>query len=353
MPVGAILSMCARDESGRGGFGIFITVIEILREFRAKIKKIPSFRVKNMKLEQLQHVVEVAKHKSISKAANALFLSQSTLSLSIKALENELGDALFYRTPKGAFVTPFGKEFVSYVETILLQVDQLSHIKAPQFRSGFHISVANMGFRFVSDACAKLYHQYCDSGIVIDLWDKVETGNTIDPIADRTCEIGVTRIWSCFKKTLRAQMRMKEVQFFPLTQARVSVIIGHGNPLFDADIEEISAEQLEPFPLIAYPPDQEGVYSSIIDRLNLPVAKNRILVLSRAANYELLDHTPAYYITATPRRAYEHTDYYPSARSIPLADCKITAEIGWIKHADYHLTPLASEFVNILSGYFD
>ncbi len=305
-----------------------------------------------MKLEQIEYAVEVAKHKSISKAASTLFLSQSTLSLSIKALENELGDILFYRTPKGAFVTPFGKEFISYAETILLQVDQLAHIKSPKFRSGLRVSVANMGLRFVDDGCARLYHQYKDSGIVIDLRDKCGA-DSIDYIADHICEVGVTRIWSCFKKIVRTQMKMKGVQFFPLTQDPVSVVIGRGNPLFYEDIQEITAEQLEPFPLMTYTHMQEGVYSSIIGELNLPVSKNRILVSSRAANYEMLDQTPAYYITATPRRAYRHCKYYPTAKSLPLAGCKITGEIGWIKSTSYHLTPLANEFIEILNSYFD
>lgn len=40
-----------------------------------------------MTLEQVRHVLEVEKAKSINQAANNMFLSQSALSLSIKALE--------------------------------------------------------------------------------------------------------------------------------------------------------------------------------------------------------------------------------------------------------------------------
>lgn len=52
---------------------------------------------------------EVAKHRNLSKAAAALFISQSALSRRILQLEKELGLVLFDRTPQGVELTPGGK----------------------------------------------------------------------------------------------------------------------------------------------------------------------------------------------------------------------------------------------------
>lgn len=63
-----------------------------------------------MRLEQLQYFIEVARHRSISRAAHTVFLSQPALSAAIKGLENEIGRELFLRTKKGLFLTDFGMQ---------------------------------------------------------------------------------------------------------------------------------------------------------------------------------------------------------------------------------------------------
>ena len=67
-----------------------------------------------MTLEQVRHVLEVEKAKSINQAANNMFLSQSALSLSIKALEQEFGQDIFIRNSKGVALTPFGRINISH-----------------------------------------------------------------------------------------------------------------------------------------------------------------------------------------------------------------------------------------------
>lgn len=54
-----------------------------------------------MDLNVLKYVVEVVETGSISKAAANLFMSQSTLSAQISAMEKELGRAVFQRTNRG------------------------------------------------------------------------------------------------------------------------------------------------------------------------------------------------------------------------------------------------------------
>ena len=58
-----------------------------------------------MTFQQLSFVVEVANCESINKAAERLYTSQSNVSNSIKALEEELGIQIFLRTKKGVSVT--------------------------------------------------------------------------------------------------------------------------------------------------------------------------------------------------------------------------------------------------------
>lgn len=52
----------------------------------------------------------VAQTKSISKAAELLYVSQPAISYNIKMLEQSLGGKLFFRTPKGVNLTPEGEK---------------------------------------------------------------------------------------------------------------------------------------------------------------------------------------------------------------------------------------------------
>ncbi|MYL56642.1 LysR family transcriptional regulator [Virgibacillus halodenitrificans] len=78
-----------------------------------------------MNIEQLEHIVEVAKGPSISKAADSLHITQSGISQSISALENELGIKLFKRSRKGAVPTEAGKRIIIKANDILNNVQEL------------------------------------------------------------------------------------------------------------------------------------------------------------------------------------------------------------------------------------
>ena len=72
-----------------------------------------------MTIRQLVYITEIAKEKSISQAAERLFLSQPALSLQIHALEEELGYTLFDRTSKGLQLTEAGKHFCAEAQQLL------------------------------------------------------------------------------------------------------------------------------------------------------------------------------------------------------------------------------------------
>lgn len=55
--------------------------------------------------------------RSISKAAELLFVSQPAVSYSIKTLEEALGGKLFFRTPKGVELTPEAKKLYDAVKS--------------------------------------------------------------------------------------------------------------------------------------------------------------------------------------------------------------------------------------------
>ncbi|SKA97004.1 DNA-binding transcriptional regulator, LysR family [Caloramator quimbayensis] len=67
-----------------------------------------------MDFKQIEAFVNVAKYKSFSKAAEAIFLSQPTVSAHIASLETELGVVLFDRSSKEIRLTQAGAVFLDY-----------------------------------------------------------------------------------------------------------------------------------------------------------------------------------------------------------------------------------------------
>ena len=65
-----------------------------------------------MTLRQIRHFIAVAETGSISAAAQAAFISQSTLTLAIQQLEQEIGVILFNRHAKGMTLTHQGHQFL-------------------------------------------------------------------------------------------------------------------------------------------------------------------------------------------------------------------------------------------------
>jgi DNA-binding transcriptional LysR family regulator len=65
-------------------------------------------------LSQLEAFLEVARARSVSRAADALFLTQPALTARIQGLERDLGAQLFVRTPRGMRLTEAGEVFLPF-----------------------------------------------------------------------------------------------------------------------------------------------------------------------------------------------------------------------------------------------
>ncbi|HEY8680557.1 MAG TPA: LysR substrate-binding domain-containing protein, partial [Candidatus Dormibacteraeota bacterium] len=69
-----------------------------------------------MLLAQMQGFLEVARRGNVSRAAEAIYVSQPTLTARLHALEAELGEKLFVRTRQGMRLTDAGRAFLPYAE---------------------------------------------------------------------------------------------------------------------------------------------------------------------------------------------------------------------------------------------
>ncbi|PGY12971.1 LysR family transcriptional regulator [Bacillus sp. AFS031507] len=78
-----------------------------------------------MNIEQLEYIVEVAKCNSLTKAAELHNITQSGISLSITALEKELGLKIFERSRRGVFPTEEGKKIINKTLEALNKIQEI------------------------------------------------------------------------------------------------------------------------------------------------------------------------------------------------------------------------------------
>jgi LysR family hydrogen peroxide-inducible transcriptional activator len=81
-----------------------------------------------MTLTELRYVVAVARERHFGRAAEACFVSQPTLSVAIKKLEEELDVKLFERGSNEVSVTPLGEEIVRQAQTVIEQAAGIKEI---------------------------------------------------------------------------------------------------------------------------------------------------------------------------------------------------------------------------------
>lgn len=81
-----------------------------------------------MTLTELRYIVAVARERHFGRAAAACFVSQPTLSVAIKKLEDELGASLFERGKGEVKMTPVGERIVVQAKRVLEEVEGVKRI---------------------------------------------------------------------------------------------------------------------------------------------------------------------------------------------------------------------------------
>ncbi len=81
-----------------------------------------------MTLNELRYIVAVARERHFGHAAEACFVSQPTLSVAVKKLEDELGVSLFERRKGEVSITPIGEQIVAQAQRVLEEASVIRQV---------------------------------------------------------------------------------------------------------------------------------------------------------------------------------------------------------------------------------
>ncbi len=144
-----------------------------------------------MTLQQLRQVIAVADYGSMNEAAKQLYLTQPSLSATIKAVEREIGIEIFTRSNRGIIATPEGEEFLGYAR----QVSEQYQLMEDKYLSGGpqkkKFSVSMQHYTFAVEAFIRLLRQYEENNVYEFSVFEGRTIDVIENVRKQISELGI------------------------------------------------------------------------------------------------------------------------------------------------------------------
>lgn len=212
--------------------------------------------MRRIKLRHLETFVEVARQRSVSRAAESLSLTQPAVTRTIRELEEICGRPLVERDGRGIRISHHGEVFLRHAGTSLAAarngihaLAQLSLADGPRIRLG---ALPTVSVTVVPLAVAR----YLDSGMKNRLEIVTgENGVLLDQLRNGELDLVMGR--------LPAPENMQGLIFEPLYREKVVFAVDAGHPL--AGRKRITVDALDAYPVLV--PTPGSIIRPLVDRL--------------------------------------------------------------------------------------
>ncbi|NLI22953.1 MAG: LysR family transcriptional regulator [Clostridiales bacterium] len=247
-----------------------------------------------MNIQHLRYAIEVEKTRSITEAAENLYMSQPNLSRAIRELEGALGIAVFDRTPKGLVPTAQGEEFLHYARSILSQFDEMTarYCKKSGDRRVLRLSVPRASY--IALAFTR-FAQLADPDLTLD-YKETNALRSIRNVTEDGYDLGIVRYQADYEKYFLNTFRDKGLQSRELCSFRYLAMLRVDHPaarkpmLTMADLEDSVAI------------GQGDVYVPSLPQsaCAAPGGSRSIQLYERTSQFELVASLPRAYAWVSP-----------------------------------------------------
>lgn len=294
-----------------------------------------------MKLQQLRYVVKVAECGSITEASRRLFVSQPSITASIRDLENEMGVHIFERTNKGVIVSEEGETFLGYARQVLDQADLLEGKYKGTSEQVPHFSVSCQHYSFAVNAFVDVIREFDAARYDFTLREE-QTHEIIEDVAHMKSELGILYLSEHNREVIERMLAANELVFEGLFCATPHVFACADHPL--AGRSSVTLEDLEDYPFLSY---EQGSYNSFYYSEELTSTFERrknIRVRDRATLFNLAMGLNGYTVCSG---VISHELNGPGIISIPL-DVDEYMEIGIITRKNTTLTRYGRAYIDAI-----
>lgn len=299
-----------------------------------------------MTLAQLRYAITVAGASSMNEAAGKLFISQPSLSASIKELEAEVGVELFKRTNRGISVTPEGEEFIGYARQVVEQYNLIEskYILKENTKKKFGVSMQH--YTFAVKAFVEMVKQFGMDEYEFEIHE-TKTYDVIEDVKNCKSEIGVLYINDFNKKVLTKLFHQSGVEFHELLKCHIYVYLWKGHPL--ASKKEITLEELEEYPCLSFDQGYNNSFYFAEEVLSTYDYKRLIKANDRATFLNLMIGLNGYTLcSGIICEELNGSDYC----AVKLKSDEIMT-IGYISRKGVPISPLGKKYLEEIGKYKD
>jgi len=286
-------------------------------------------------LRQLEIFVKVAEYGSFSRAAEALYLTQPTVSEHIRTLEDELGVRLLDRLGRGAAVTRGGLLLLSYAQRMLA----LSR-EARQAMDGFQgrmsgellIGASTIPGEYVLPALiGRFKGKYPDISITLLIGDSQAV---IDWVAEGRAELGV----------VGARPSVRSIEYKELMPDEVVVVVRGGHAWQGR--KQIALEELREEPLLVRERGSgtRAALEAALAEIGTDLGSFRIVGEMGSTQAIKQAVKAGVGVSLVSRRAVDEECRSGLLACVRVKDLKVTRAFHLATHRDRSRSPLADTF---------
>lgn len=297
-----------------------------------------------MTLQQLRYAVCIANQKSMNKAAAQLFITQPSLSSTIRDLEEEIGLNIFLRSNRGIVITPEGEEFLGYARQMLEQYRQMEErfVKKEKYKKKFSVSMQHYTF-----AVQAFIHMAREFGM--DDYEfavhETKTYEVILNVKNQKSEVGILYLNDFNQKAMEKLLSDNDLEFIDLFQCGIYVYLWKGNPL--AAMDRIGFEDLKNYPCLSFEQGNNNSFYLAEEVFSTYEYKQIIKADDRATLLNLMVGLNGYTLCCGIICEDLNGGEY---RAVPL-DTDEKMRIGYIKKKKMPLSVLGMKYIDELKKY--
>ncbi|MBQ1194477.1 MAG: LysR family transcriptional regulator [Lachnospiraceae bacterium] len=299
-----------------------------------------------MTLTQLRYAITVANANSLNEASKKLFISQPSLSSSIKELEEETGIEIFRRTNRGISLTPDGEEFIGYARQVVEQYELIEAKYVAKENSKKRFSVSMQHYTFAVNAFVEMVKQFGMDEYEFAVHE-TKTYEVIEDVKNFKSEIGILYVNDFNRKVITKLFKEYDLEFFELLKCKIYVYMWKGHPL--ANQKEITLEELDEYPCLSF---EQGNYNSFYfaeEVLSTYEYKRIIKANDRATMLNLMVGLNGYTLcSGIICEELNGSEYV----AVKLKSDEIMS-IGYLVRKGSAISPLGQKYIDEISKYKD
>ena len=297
-----------------------------------------------MNIQQLRYVVAIANSGTFREAAEKMYVSQPSLSISVRDLEKELGFKIFRRTSSGTFLTRRGMEFYEKAQELVKGFDIFQNQYANPEEEKDEFSIASQHYDFLPPTITTFSQRYPDYKN-FRIFEST-TVQILDEVAQGHSEIGIIYLNNQNQKGIMQRIEKLGLEVIELIPFQTHIYLREGHPL--ANKKELVMKDLVDLPTVRFTQEKDEYLYYSENFVDTSASSQMFNVTDRATLNGILERTNAY----ATGSGFLDSDSVNGITVIPLND-NLNNRMVYVKREEVDLSQAGTLFVEVMQEYFD